>query len=48
MQVQIVFGTVVAKLPSDNLYFEKARDGFEGALAWLDANVGKVLSALPA
>jgi len=47
-QVQIVFGTVVAKLPGDNLYFEKARDGFEGALAWLEAHVAEALQALPA
>lgn len=47
-QVQLVFGTVVAKLPADNLYFEKARSGFEGALTWLDANLPEVLAALPA
>jgi len=46
-QVQIVFGTVFAKLPADNLYFTKARAGFEGALAWLDAHVEYVLAALP-
>jgi glutathione S-transferase len=46
-QVQIVFGTVVAKLPSENLYFEKARYGFEGALTWLDAHVEQVLGRLP-
>nr|WP_298721781.1 glutathione S-transferase [uncultured Steroidobacter sp.] len=47
-QVQIVFGTVIAKLPGDNLYFEKARLGFAGALEWLDAHVAEVLNALPA
>lgn len=47
-QVQIVFGTLVAKLPGDNLYFEKARTGFEGALAWLDAHLPEALQALPA
>lgn len=46
-QVQIVFGTVAAKLPAENLYFEKARTGFAGALSWLDANLSTVLSALP-
>ena len=46
-QVQIVFGTLVAKLPGDNLYFEKARDGFEGALGWLDKHVGEALDVLP-
>lgn len=47
-QVQIVFGTVLAKLPGDNLYFEKARSGFAGALAWLDAHLAEALAALPA
>jgi glutathione S-transferase len=47
-QVQIVFGTAIAKLPADNLYFEKARLGFVGALGWLDAHVSEALSALPA
>jgi glutathione S-transferase len=46
-QVQIVFGTLVARLPGDNLYFEKARNGFRGALGWLDAHLADVLSALP-
>ena len=47
-QVQIVFGTLVAKLPADNLYFDKARLGFEGALTWLDKNLAEALNALPA
>jgi glutathione S-transferase len=47
-QVQIVFGTLVARLPGDNLYFEKARAGFEGALTWLDAHLPEALQALPA
>ena len=46
-QVQIVFGTVFAKLPPDNLYFTKSRAGLEGALAWLDAHVPHVLAELP-
>jgi glutathione S-transferase len=46
-QVQIVFGTLVAKLPAENLYFEKARTGFEGALSWLDAHLPEALNALP-
>jgi glutathione S-transferase len=46
-QVQIVFGTGMCKLPADNGYFEKARLGFEGALAWLDAHVDEALAALP-
>lgn len=47
-QVQIVFGTLVAKLPGDNFYFDKARAGFEGALAWLNAHLAEVLEVLPA
>lgn len=46
-QVQLIFGTMVAKLPADNLYFTKARQGFEGALQWLDANLARVLGELP-
>ena len=47
-QVQIVLGTLVGKLPNDNIYFEKARAGFQGALGWLDTHVEEVLGALPA
>ena len=46
-QVQLVFGTIVAKLPADNLYFVKGRAGFEGALSWLDAHLADALRALP-
>jgi glutathione S-transferase len=46
-QVQIVLGTVIGKLPSDNLYFEKAAAGFTGALGWLDTHVGQVVESLP-
>ena len=47
-QVQLVFGTLVGKLPADNIYFTKARAGLEGALQWLDAHVTDVMSELPA
>ena len=46
-QVQLVFGTLVGKLPADNVYFTKAHAGLEGALAWLDANLAEILSVLP-
>lgn len=46
-QVQLIFGTVVGKLPADNVYFAKGRTGFEGALRWLDNNLADALSALP-
>lgn len=41
-QVQLVMGTIIGKLPADNIYFEKIRRGFEGALGWLDANIALV------
>jgi uncharacterized protein YndB with AHSA1/START domain/glutathione S-transferase len=47
-QVQWVFGTIVSKLPADNIYFAKGRTGFEGALRWLDDNLAGALAALPA
>jgi glutathione S-transferase len=46
-QVQLVLGTAVCKLPADNVYFTKARAGFEGALGWLEAHLEQVLEALP-
>jgi glutathione S-transferase len=46
-QVQLVLGTMVAKLPPDNVYFVKARQGFEGSLRWLDGHVARVLELLP-
>ena len=47
-QVQLVFGTLVGKLPADNVYFMKARTGLEGSLQWLDTHVTDVISELPA
>jgi glutathione S-transferase len=35
-QVQLAFGLEVARLPADNVYFLKARQGLEGALSWLE------------
>jgi glutathione S-transferase len=46
-QVQLVFGTLVGKLPADNIYFAKGRTGFEGGLRWLDENLAGALRALP-
>lgn len=48
MQVQLVFGTVINKLPASNLYFVKARTSLESSLRWLDTNVVAALNALPA
>ncbi len=47
-QVQWIFGTVIGQLPADNIYFKKGREGFEGALRWLDEHVERVLATLPA
>ena len=46
-QVQLVFGTIVGKLPADNIYFAKARAGLEASLRWLDGNLAAALRALP-
>lgn len=47
-QVQLVFGTIIGKLPADNVYFTKARAGFENSLRWLDRHADDMLRALPA
>lgn len=46
-QVQLVVGTVLGKLPADNIYFAKGRAGFEAALRWLDDHLAEALRALP-
>jgi glutathione S-transferase len=38
-QVQRVFGTIIAKNSSENVYFAKGRAGFLGALAFLEEHV---------
>ena len=43
----VIFGTIVGKLPADNVYFAKGRNGFEGALRWLDDNLAAALRAIP-
>src|SRR5262245_27464041 len=47
-QVQIIMGTIVGKLPADNVHFAKTRSGLEGSLQWLDTHVTDVISELPA
>jgi glutathione S-transferase len=47
-QVQIVLGTLVGKLPADNIYFQKSLAGFAGALAWLDTYIDQIVESLPA
>ncbi len=46
-QVQLVMGTVLGKLPADNMFFVKARTGLEASLSWLDANLQQALRQLP-
>lgn len=46
-QVQLGFGTQIAKLPADSIYFAKAAAGLRNALAWLDERVQPVIDALP-
>lgn len=46
-QVQLVMGTMLGKLPADNLFFVKARRGLEGSLQWLDSNLPQALRQLP-
>jgi glutathione S-transferase len=47
-QVQLLMGTVVARLPTDNLFFVKLRTGVEGSLGWLDAHLDAIVEQLPA
>lgn len=47
-QVQLVFGTMVAKLPAENVYFAKGHEGFVGALRWLDEHLEEAIAGLPA
>jgi hypothetical protein len=45
--VALVMGTMIGKLPAENIYFAKGYLGLEGSLAWLDANLDAALRALP-
>lgn len=47
VQVQLVIGVRIAKLPAENIFFTKATAGMNGALAWLDARLDPVLAELP-
>jgi glutathione S-transferase len=46
-QVQLGFGTQIAKLPVDSVYFVKAATGMQNALEWLDEKVQEVIDDLP-
>jgi glutathione S-transferase len=47
-QVQLAFGTIIGKLPADNVYFAKGRAGLEGSLRWLDEYAARIFETLPA
>ena len=47
-QVQLIMGHMVSKLPTDSVYFAKARAGYEGALRWLDTHLERVIDSFPA
>lgn len=46
-QVQLGFGTQVAQLPADSIYFAKAAAGLRNALQWLDERLLPVIATLP-
>lgn len=43
-QVQLIVGTVIGKLPADNIFFVKTRTGLEGSLQWLDGHFAQILA----
>ena len=47
VQVQLVVGLRLAKLPTESIFFTKATTGMNGSLAWLDERLGQVLAELP-
>ncbi|MFC5579893.1 glutathione S-transferase family protein [Rhodanobacter terrae] len=46
-QVQLAFGTQVAKLPADSIYFAKSAAGMRNALEWLDERLPPIIDAMP-
>jgi glutathione S-transferase len=46
-QVQLVFGTIIGRLPADNVYFAKGRIGLENSLCWLERQAEQILGTLP-
>lgn len=46
-QVQLGFGTQIARLPADSIYFAKAAAGLRNALQWLDERLAAVIATLP-
>lgn len=46
-QVQLGFGTQIAGLPADSIYFVKAAAGMRNVLEWLDERVCAVIDTLP-
>jgi len=46
-QVQLGFGTQIAGLSPDSIYFVKAATGLRNALAWLDERAPSIIATLP-
>lgn len=46
-QVQLVMSTVIGKVASNEGFVVKTRNGLEGSLRWLDANLREALQVLP-
>ena len=46
-QVQLILATYVGKIPAENGYILKVRQGHEGALRWLAHNLVSALQSLP-
>lgn len=46
-QVQLVIGTLIAKLAVDNMLLAKGMASLHGSLTWLDARLDEILDALP-
>lgn len=46
-QVQLGFGTQIAQLPADSIYFAKTATGLRNALEWLDEKLPSIIATLP-
>lgn len=47
VQVQLIIGVRIAKLPAENPFFVKARLGLHGSMHWLEEHLDLVVAALP-
>lgn len=46
-QVQLILAGYLGKIPNDNPYVMKVRQGYEGSLRWLEEHLASVLELLP-